>query len=159
MKKIFLSGKHGKGKFTFVDNDDFEWLNQWKWHLNNSGYAMRMDYSTSRQKAVLMHRVINKTPTGLRTDHRNTNKLDNRKENLRSATHSQNCFNRIRKNRKFKGVYFNSGMKRKKRWQAKITAFKKEYSLGYYLTSKEAAIAYNNTAIKIHKDFALLNII
>lgn len=35
MKQILLT----KGKFAIVDDKDFEWLNQWKWQFDITGYA------------------------------------------------------------------------------------------------------------------------
>ena len=39
MKKLKLT----QGKYTLVDDEDFEYLNQWKWYVNNTGYAMRSE--------------------------------------------------------------------------------------------------------------------
>jgi len=94
MKKIKLN----KGTFATVDNDDFEYLNQWKWYINNNGYAIRTKYTKLgfkkyKMKKVYMHRVVNNTPDNLQTDHINHNQLDNRRINLRSVTNQQNAFN------------------------------------------------------------------
>src|SRR3990167_10859282 len=80
MKRIKLT----QGKFAIVDNEDFEWLNQWKWHYNNSdGYAYRTKVfrrinGKQPKEHISIHRLINKTPKGMETDHINHNRLDNR---------------------------------------------------------------------------------
>ena len=76
MKEIKLT----KGKVAIVDNDDFEFLNIQKWYLSSHGYAV-----TGKSPHQYMHRIINKTPKNLLTDHINRNTLDNRKINLRNA--------------------------------------------------------------------------
>ena len=93
MKKIKLT----KGKYALVDDADFSRLNQWKWCYNENGYATRGTHKRINGERISinysMHRLINKTPDNLFTDHINRNKLDNRKSNLRTITHQQNCFN------------------------------------------------------------------
>ena len=93
MKTIPLT----QGKVALVDDEDFEWLNQWKWCFISIGYAVRSERTGKRSgnktRRIYMHRQINKTPDNLETDHINRNRLDNRKENLRSVTHSQNISN------------------------------------------------------------------
>lgn len=95
MKEIIISGKSGKGKFVLVDDQDYEYLNRWKWFLNNHGYVARNMYTTDHEgrikhKNERMHRIIMQTPVGMETDHINGNKIDNRRENLRICTRSQN---------------------------------------------------------------------
>ncbi len=90
MKKITLP----QGIFAIVDDGDFEWLNQWRWSLA-SGYARRCTRKTEgHRRWVLMHRVINKTPHGMETDHINGDRLDNQKSNLRTVDKSKNGMNR-----------------------------------------------------------------
>ncbi len=100
MKKIPLT----QGKFALVDDEDFEYLNQWKWKFL-SGYAARK----KGKKTIYMHRLVNNTLDNKSTDHINMNKSDNRKENLRSSTSSQNKFNRdsMGGSSKYKGVSWN----------------------------------------------------
>jgi hypothetical protein len=75
MKKIPLT----QGKFAIVDDEDFEYLNRWKWYFAPVGYATRGDgHGRGNRTVVYMHRVVNKTTGGLVTDHINRNKLDNR---------------------------------------------------------------------------------
>src|SRR3990167_9749261 len=88
-----------KGQSAIVDDDVFDYLNQWKWYFNNQGYAVRRPYikgsGRKNQKCMTihMHRLVNNTPNGMQTDHINRNKLDNRRENLRNVTDQQNKFN------------------------------------------------------------------
>lgn len=96
MKKIPLS----QGKFAIVDDEDFEFLSQWKWHLHKDGYAARTQWlpdTGGKKKNFMMHRVLNKTPIGMHTDHINNIRLDNRRKNLRTATRAQNYMNQGKK--------------------------------------------------------------
>lgn len=104
MKKIVLT----KGAYATVDDEDFEWLNKWKWSLSSVGYAVRVVGGRKHQRMLLMHRVIMKTSSGMFTDHINRNRLDNRRRNLRNVSPSQSLYNtKLRKDNTSgaKGVY------------------------------------------------------
>lgn len=149
MKKILLSN----GGFAIVDKEDFEYLNQWKWTRHNAGYAIRSIYKNGTR---FMHRQILNTPKGMETDHINGDRLDNRRENLRMATHQENCRNmRPLKNKSgYKGVQW---YKRDQRWVAFLTVNDKHIYLGYFDDPKDAAEAYNKGAKKYFGEFARLN--
>jgi hypothetical protein len=86
-------------------------------------------------------------------DHINGIKDDNRIDNLREATASENMFNRLKfKNSKspIKGISFHIGQQK---WTAKIQLNKKRLWLGSYNTFEEAAVAYKNAAIELHGNF------
>ena len=149
-----------KGKFSTVDDDDFEYLSQWKWHCNSNGYASRSTYykkdcGKRSVKTIHMHRVVNETKDSLQTDHINGDKLDNRKENLRSCTNSQNQMNRRNdknESSKFKGVY-----RYKDKWGARIKKDKKSKHLGFFKSEKEASVEYDKAAKEYFGEFARLN--
>lgn len=72
-----------------VDDEDFEYLNQWKWtahRIGNDWYATRGE----KKKIIYMHREILRTPKGMLTDHIDMDGLNNQKKNLRICTHQQN---------------------------------------------------------------------
>lgn len=131
MKEIKL--KHGE--IVLVDDQDFEELNKYKWCLNSGGYASRrIDTHTS----ILMHRQVMNTPKGLETDHINGNKLDNRRENLRNVTHSQNqLHSRLPKTNTsgHKGIVWD---KKNNKWQAQIKVNQKNHHLGRFIELEEA---------------------
>lgn len=147
-----------QGKFAIVDDSDYEELMRWKW-CYRSGYALRSEHVCMRdgkqiQKTILMHRVINKTPEALETDHINGNTLDNRKSNLRNATHAQNLRNQRQRNRNksgFKGVSFE---KRRSLWRAVISFEGKYMHIGYYETARAASDAYKKAAAEYFGEFA-----
>lgn len=74
-----------------VDHEDFELVDRHTWYLCN-GYARADVWKGGIRRRVYMHRLI--LPTKLHVDHRNGNKLDNRRANLRASTRSQNLQNR-----------------------------------------------------------------
>lgn len=152
MKEIQLN----HGKVALVDDEDFEYLNQFKWYAHKRGgnyYAERCH----KGKIIIMHNVIMNPINGFFVDHIFHNGLDNRKSQLRLATRAQNNANRrARKNAtsKYLGVAFE---KDRKKWTARIRKDKIGYRLGSFNTEIEAAIAYNNKAIELHGEFANLN--
>ncbi len=78
-----------QGREALVDDEDYDQVSQFKWYagkIRNTYYAMRtVDHATQ-----YMHTLI----TGyVKTDHKNGNGLDNRKENLRETTDVQNQHN------------------------------------------------------------------
>jgi hypothetical protein len=84
-----------QGQVAIVDDEDYEYLNKVKWYAQwavgtKSYYAMRRKGLTCE----LMHRAIMNNPSGLLVDHINHETLDNRKDNLRIVTSSQNSLNR-----------------------------------------------------------------
>lgn len=89
MKEIQLT----QGKVALVDDEDYDFLMQWKWHAHKDYYsedvyyAGRRDYSCGGNgKSVQMHRVIMKTPINLCVDHIDHNTLNNQKNNLRNCS-------------------------------------------------------------------------
>lgn len=165
MKKIILT----QGKFALVDDEDYDFLNQWKWCYSKSykdlGYAIRFHYLTKsgkqqKRKVISMHRVIMNTPIGMYTDHINHNTLDNRKENLRICTPSQNHMNqrKFRGKSKYKGVFWQKDCPINP-WGAIIRINKKGIYLGSFPSEERAARAYDEAAILNFKEFASLNFV
>jgi hypothetical protein len=163
MKKISLTQK----QFALVDDEDYEWLSKWKWCVEKTQtkrrnyYAVRGTERKGKSFFFRMHRVIMKAEKGQIVDHINGNGLDNRKKNLRFCTSYQNSCNQIKTSKgttsKHKGVCKIS---------KKIRIFRTFYIasingkvLGRFTTEKEAALAYNVAAKKLHGEFAKLNII
>lgn len=87
-------------------------------------------------------------------DHKDGNTLNNKIENLRDATRSDNSANSKRKitnSSGYKGVYFRSDTNK---WQAALTKNYKKISLGSYKTALEAHNAYVEASKKYFGDFA-----
>ena len=159
MKEIQLT----QGKVALVDDDMYEYLNQWKWHVckdANNFYAYRnIKNLNGNYVKISMHRFIMKPAKGYVVDHVNHFTLDNQKENLRICTHSQNAMNRgAQSNNKtgHKGVSYE---KKLNKFKVQIRVNKKNITIGYYINLNDAAKAYNSAALKYHGEFAQLNVI
>jgi len=159
MKEIKLT----QNKIALVDNEDFEWLNRWKWHAHLNRrywYAIRADRLGQKRKTIFMHRLILEYHgfdlKGLDVDHINHDGLDNRLKNLRPATRSQNQQNQrpIRGMSPYKGVSWNSGHHK---WMAQISINSHQIYLGYFDNEKSAAKIYNQAALMLFEKFACLN--
>jgi len=155
MKKIPM--KHGR--FVMVDDEDFEEMSKYKWSTSldpKHHYAKHtVYYPDGTRKTLRMHRLIMKAPNGVWVDHINGNGLDNRKENLRLCSPSENARNcRLGKGNTsgFKGVYLVKG-----KWRGEIKVNKTKYHLGTYKNKIDAAKAYDQAAKKYFGEFAKLN--
>lgn len=156
-KKILLT----QGLYALVDDEDFEYLNQFKWHVvkcKNGFYAARHERGkTKNRQYILMHREILRFGIGRipQVDHKNRTTLDNQKENLRPSTQSQNRANSIvnvTKLSRYRGV-----CKIKDKWRAGIMHNKKFFFLGLFSDEVSAAKIYDNHAKEIYGEFATLN--
>lgn len=157
MKEIKLT----LGMVTKVDDEDFNYLNQWKWHAHttdkNTWYAFRTEENRRSQglRQRFMHTMVMRTES--RVDHKNGDGLDNQKDNLRLATSLENSRNRrthrTDKTSPYKGVCWHYTSNR---WRAYIN-LEKQLSLGYFKDPIDAAYAYDRAATKHFGEFARLN--
>jgi len=150
-----------QGRFAIVDAADYEWLTRFsKWCYNGTkGYAVSsLVRRLSRAgESYQMHQIIMRAPPGVSPDHKNGNKLDNRRSNLRLANGTQNMANRdLQSNNTtgYKGVVRHRG-----KFRARIGdgLRKGGRHLGIFLTVEEAALAYNTAAVEMYGEFACLN--
>ncbi len=141
-----------QGRNAIVDIADYEWLSQWNWssdwnHDTKSFYA--------RNRKGRMHRVILGCKSGEMVDHINSNTLDNRRNNLRKCTSTENTYNQRKRSDNtsgFKGVY-----PQQEKWIAQIGFEGTQIYLGIFASPKKAAEAYDVAARRLHGEFARVN--
>lgn len=84
----------GNSHHILYDKEDEVLFLSRKWHISDTGYAVWRGIDTDGiKKTIRLHRLIMNAPQGLVVDHRNGNKLDNRRINLRICTISENSRN------------------------------------------------------------------
>lgn len=123
--------------------------------INKLGYIqIQINY-----KLYLAHRLVwtyhnGEIQTGFEIDHIDRNPSNNKIENLRIATRSQNCSNRTKQENNTSGFKGVSWSKQRKKWIAMIWNNNKQIYIGLFATPELASEAYNHATIKLHKDFA-----
>ena len=158
MKKIFLP----HGKYTIVDDEDFEWLNQWKWHCRG-GYACRTiniktDSGRRTTKYISMHREILGVAGRSEVDHRDLDKLNNTKSNLRVSSRSENMMNQgVRKDNRsgYKGIR----QTKYKTFEVRVCSKGKSIQVGTFRKLEDAIIAHSNAVKIYHGEFSRPNCI
>lgn len=155
MKKIPLS----QGQFALVDDSDFDWLSQWKWHAqknHNTYYAVRSVRVNGKGTLILMHReILGLTDPKIYGEHWDGDGLNNQRSNLRPATNSENQKNKNpRGTSKYLGVSWHKiGCK----WRCNIVINGESKHLGLFTDEIQAALKYNEYARIHHGNFARLN--
>lgn len=146
-----------KGGGVALVDDDFAHLVRYRWRLRD-GYPCRVTRRAGSRSVVWrpLHReVMPDAPQ--QVDHRNLNKLDNQRSNLRPATNAQNHANmpKVRQGARsrFKGVTKHKGGK----WQATVTCQGRQYHLGLFVDEEDAARAYDAAAREHFGAFARPN--
>jgi len=158
------------GEFTWKVRDKKYCEDDSKWRMINTRDAGKLAgcvysdgyrYITILLKTYRAHRIAwlhyyGEWPEN-QIDHINRVRDDNRIENLRDVTQSQNQWNRsIQTGRtsKYNGVVWH---KRDKKWQAAIRINGKKKHLGYFVLEEDAARAYDRAALKYYGEYANFN--
>lgn len=155
------------GHEILIDSEDFELINGFNWRPLALDGGLVYARACRRRMHLYMHRLIIGAASGEEVDHKNGNGLDNRKDNLRIATHSQNLGNvgKLRVKRipssQYRGVCWD---KSKNAWAVFIAATdpypngrSKSKFVGRFANEVEAARAYDAAATAKWGEFARLN--
>lgn len=160
MKEIKLT----QNKVALVDDEDYEYLNQFKWYAKKDKYtyyAGRGVRYGNKVYQLQMHRIIMNTLEIMEIDHKDHNGLNNQKSNLRICTRSQNNKNVMPWGKsKYLGVCFSNSSYKDKTYtsiQSRIRVDGKIYHLGASKTEVQAARRYDAAALYFHNEFANLN--
>lgn len=140
---------------AIVDDEDFERVAAHKWYINPDCYVF--GYPGPNEPRYLHRFILGVKDRWVFVDHRDDNKLNNQKSNLRRCSNKQNV-SRKRKmsgfTSRFKGV---SWEKRVRKWRATIVHNFKQVHIGTFQSEEEAARRYDQKATELFGEFARLN--
>lgn len=143
-----------------IDKEDLDRITKegWSMSLTEHGYIFCNKYigkidGKYKYDRKYLHRIITGAPKHLTVDHIDRNPLNNSRSNLRVCTMANNNKNKRLRNGSV-GVYWH---KQLNKWASQITKNGKRFSVGVFTDKKEAQIAYNKMARKLHGKYARLN--
>lgn len=145
------------GGVAVIDDEDHGKVSGLTWFLAPTGYAVASTHVDGKIVNYYMHRLIAGADSGQKTDHRDGDRLNNRRSNLRLCTTSQNNMNsakRANARSRQKGVYWS---RQKGKWHARIKLNGAATHLGFFSDEAEAGRAYNSAAKQLFGEFARLN--
>ncbi len=140
------------------DESDRALVESHSWWLSENGYAVTDVGGRKDKRRVYLHRLLMGEPEG-QVDHVNRDRLDNRRANLRVATHAENCRNASKTesetSSRFKGVRWHKGGRK---WSAQIKVAGLAIHLGLHESEIDAAKAYDAAALRYFGIFAATNL-
>lgn len=147
--RLYLNGKD-QGVYTLIDSIYSTRIGKYNWSLNNHGYVRRC----RQGKTICLHRAVWKLRYGESSlkkmnrkgkiiDHINRNPLDNRVDNLRKVSRTENAFNTNTRKTNTSGFRGVTWSKEKQKWKSQMRIRQRMTHLGYFETKEEAARVYN----------------
>lgn len=134
---------------AIIDLEDVCTVGLYKWYLKDNEYVF------SSNESIYLHRFLIGESNKNTVDHKDRNKLNNRKSNLRIATQTKQNFNqkiRIDNTSGVRGVRF---AKDKGSWHAGISINKERTNLGYFVNFEDAVKARKDAEIKYKDEIEL----
>jgi len=153
MKEINLT----RGKTAIVSDHQYERVSKHKW---SAVYSRGKWYAQCRinGKLVKLHRfLMNVTDSKIEIDHKNSDGLDCRDENMRTCTHAINVRNQAVRHDNAIGLKGVHWMSRNKKYRARIQIDGVRISLGLFANPVDAASAYDEAAKKYFGEYARTN--
>ena len=141
-------------KCFIIDKEDYDYAKYFTWYQNTDGYITTVinqkDISIRLYLHILVMNAINSDKI---IDHINNKKQDNRKQNLRFVTYTENRMNipvsQNKKSKLPKGITLKDG-----KYQVRIGYMNKQLYLGRYTNLEEAVKVYNDKAEELYKEYA-----
>jgi hypothetical protein len=158
--RFIKSGSKSREKQVRWQNDKILVLS-----IGVNGYKVVNLRKDNKTKCIYVHRLIadsfiQKLLGDLQVDHINGDRTNNTLDNLRVISAQNNIRNSKKRKgnytSEYKGVCFD---KTRNKFKVEITIDGKCKSIGRFINEKDAALAYNNEALKIFGEFAKINII
>lgn len=164
--KYDLTGNYGIGytydkNYFYFDKEDYEKIKNYNWFKNDQNYFLARISDENKKcgsRCIRLHRIIMDVEEDDKIEidhiHGKDSRYDNRKGNLRYATHSQNNQNKDITKRNTSGVTGVDYLKSIGKWRARISKNKITYNLGYFDNFEEATKARKDAEDKYHKEWS-----
>lgn len=141
----------GNGNEIIVDCDKVEYLvGICSWNVGKDGYA----HGNVNGKTVKMHRILTSAESGSVVDHINHNRSDNRMDNLRICSQSENMKNTKWNSRNTSGAKGVSFHKARRKYQVNIRVNNHLIHIGYFEDLQSAIEARKTAESKYFGEFA-----
>lgn len=152
----------GTKAVSTVDLEDFEYLDAMTWNLHTGGYAVRNQKGDGTR---FMHRLIIERSLNRRlnihewVDHKDHNKLNCRRTNLRLCNASTNGANMLRPGHNRSGYKGVSWSTQHRQWVAQTKINQQSVFIGLFHDPEQAALAYDAATVQLFGEFAKTNIL
>lgn len=138
---------------AIICKEDVEKISNHIWCLNSVGYVVTASKIKEEKSVLLLHRLILHPKDSEIVDHIDNNPLNNKKENLRIVSKSQNGMNSRTPSNNTSGVKGVSWDKKSNKWHAYIKINYKRINLGYFKKLDDASRAREKAEEKYFKEF------
>lgn len=138
----------------YFDLEDLAVIQSRSWYVDKGGYLTSRYYYMGQMRIVRFHRIVAQAKPGQWVDHRDRNRANNRKQNLRCCSLSENNRNRGLYSTNTSGVAGVSFDKKRKRWIASITYCNKKIFIGRFNNKEDAIAARLDAEIRLFGEFS-----
>lgn len=143
----------GSSSFLF-DLDDLPVIESRSWYVDKDGYLTSSYYYLGALRIVRFHRIVAHPKPGQRVDHKNKNRADNRKQNLRCCGSVENNRNRGRYSTNTSGITGVTFDKKRGKWIATIMFNHKRIFIGRFQKKEDAIVARLEAEVRLFGEFA-----
>lgn len=149
----YIIGYTFDNKTFIIDKDDYDKVKEYCWRFDPNGYVIANAKKSSNKIIRLNRFIMNADESISCVDHKNWNKSDNRKSNLRIATKTENNINIHRKANNTSG-YTGVTKNNNGYWVARISKNGIRYYLGTYKTFEEAVKVRHKAEMLLHGEWS-----
>jgi len=142
-----------KESFIFINVEDISMVQKYKWSQDNKGYAV----ARINGRNIRLHRYLMQLPEGVLGDHKDGNRLDNRRKNIRPCTPLENSRNRGKSINNKSGVPGVQWVRQRNKWVAIIGLNRSTKHLGYFDSFEDAVRARKEAERQYFGEFARIN--